>query len=895
MKNRNKFFPFIGLLLCLGVLTAVNMYSVPRVTDAVAPGQQASSDQLLITFKNNPAPGSTYRTEINTLVAIPSSTAVYKATLKTGTSLQAVMNSLKADPNVEVAEPDYRVSKLTTSPDDPYYNTPTGSWDPDLDDQWGLEALHIQAAWNTSTGSTSTIIAVIDSGLDYTHEDISANVWYNLEEVSQTLIDATTDHDADRVISCYDVIFQNHNHIDDDENGYVDDICGWDYYNNDNDPVDDDGHGTHVSGIIAAMTDNDIGIAGTCWNCRIMPLKSLGADDGGYVSDAIRAIHYAVQNGAAVINISWGGTGYSQSLQNAINAAYEAGVMVVAASGNTNSDVANLMPASMDHVITVAALGNNELYKASYSNYGEEIDFVAPGQSILSLRAHDPTDHDLFLGSHSADTPVVGEGYIVFDGTSMAAPYVSGLIGLIRSYRPTLSPNHIEYLLQTTAEDIYNSSIEVGKDIYTGYGLPDTFAALTETVDTTAPTVVLTGTPSQHTTVKTTDISVGPSDEITAYRFCIDSGSWSASDVPQQLHITLSSLSDGDHTLYVIGKDAIGNWQTTGLATTFSWNIDTVAPSRITTLETVGTDATTMTLIWTATGDDGATGTASAYQIRYFTSLINDSNWAQATVVANSITPAPGGSAGETVTISDLDQLKTYYASIKAVDEAGNTSPLSTIATGMTTTDGSSLLVKGSSPLVYLLESDVLYPFPSAQVFLGLGYSWSDIRVVPDSWLENYEVAAPMILTLDPGSVVKTEYSPVVYLITADLERLPFGCAAVFFANQLTWQDVLTVDQASLEAYSLGETITSDACIGANDPVPSEPSTPNPASPETPAQGSDAAPCVCEGQFYTIRSGDTLYQIALDFGTTAGAIARTNHITNINRIYPGQVINIICQ
>ena len=295
------------------------------------------------------------------------------------------------------AEPDYVVRAVST-PNDTYFglqwalhNTGQsiggdfGSNDADID---GVEA------WNVSTGDPNYVVAIIDTGTQYTHPDLAANMWTNPGEIAG-------------------------NGIDDDLNGYVDDVRGWDFFDHDNDPDDPSGHGTHTAGTVGAVGDNGIGVAGVNWRCKLMPLRFLGPS-GGYTSDAVLAVQYAAQKGVRVSNNSWGGGGFSQSLYDAIDAAKSAGHLFCAAAGNygANNDASPFYPASyaLDNVISVAATDNDDA-RASFSNYGvASVDLGAPGVSIASTYP--------------------GGGYVYMSGTSMATPHVAGVAALVGAQNP---------------------------------------------------------------------------------------------------------------------------------------------------------------------------------------------------------------------------------------------------------------------------------------------------------------------------------------------------------------------------------------------------------------------------------------------------------------------------
>lgn len=296
--------------------------------------------------------------------------------------------------DVELAQLDYSVH-LDQIPNDPGFQSLWGLGN--VGQTGGVMDADIDApeAWDLTTGSGTIVVGIIDTGIDYRHPDLARNIWTNLDEIGG-------------------------NGIDDDGNGYVDDVRGWDFHNNDNDPLDDNFHGTHVAGTVGAVGNNGLGIAGVAWNVKLMPLKFLGADGSGFTSDAIRALDYARVNGARIVNNSWGGGGYSQAFSDAIERYRQSGGIFVAAAGNSGSDNDSRpsFPASypQDNVLTVAATNDRDQL-ASFSNYGfGSVDIAAPGVSILSTAP--------------------GGTYRVASGTSMAAPHVSGAAALVWSLHP---------------------------------------------------------------------------------------------------------------------------------------------------------------------------------------------------------------------------------------------------------------------------------------------------------------------------------------------------------------------------------------------------------------------------------------------------------------------------
>ena len=308
-------------------------------------------------------------------------------------SFEAVQSRLSENVNVAGFEQDAIRQIDVTVPTDPYYNQ-----------LWGMNSIDAPEAWTITTGSSSVVVAVIDTGVDYTHVDLAANIWINPGEIAG-------------------------NGIDDDHNGFVDDVYGYDFVNNDGDPMDDNSHGTHVSGTIAAMANNGVGVAGVNWSSSIMALKFLDSNGSGYLSDAVRAINYATMMrtqydvNVCVTNNSWGGGGYSTSMYNAIQASNNAGILFVAAAGNSgsNNDFSSQYPAnySCSNVVSVAAITSSGQL-ASFSSYGATtVDLAAPGVSIYST--------------------VPGNRYASYSGTSMATPHVAGVAALAFALTPDAS------------------------------------------------------------------------------------------------------------------------------------------------------------------------------------------------------------------------------------------------------------------------------------------------------------------------------------------------------------------------------------------------------------------------------------------------------------------------
>lgn len=348
-------------------------------------------------------------------------------------------------------------SVFAAEPNDPYYAS-ANSWGQGRDDQWALKALGFtdpasgESAWAIENGSNNPIIvAVIDTGLDYYHPDLRReNIWRNVREIP--------------------------NGIDDDSNGYVDDFIGWNFYDNDNNPWDFAGHGTHIAGIIAASTGNGEGVAGINWGARIMPLKVLNFVGRGRTTRIAEAIFYAVENGARVINLSLGGHHLSKAEQLAVDFAFKRNVVVVVASGNEGTDTSDYGPAGLENILTVGSTGYDGK-RAPFSNWGTAVDVMAPGIEILSLRAR-WTDFAMVSGQpgYEPGAGFVGPGnrYYRATGTSFSAPLATGVASLLVARNPDLTAGEIMRIIRQTARDIDVPGI----DRNTGYGMIDARAAL---------------------------------------------------------------------------------------------------------------------------------------------------------------------------------------------------------------------------------------------------------------------------------------------------------------------------------------------------------------------------------------------------------------------------------
>ena len=461
-----------------------------------------------------------------------------------GVGVGKAIERLKKNPHVRYAEPNYIVS-VDLIPNDPRFselygmlNTGQtgGTVDADID---------ADQAWAVSRGSHSVLVGVIDTGIDYNHPDLAANIWTNPGEIAGNL-------------------------VDDDNNGYVDDVHGYDFANNDGDPFDDNGHGTHTSGTIGGVGNNGIGVAGVNWQVTVMGAKFLSGAGSGTTANAVLAVEYTTMMGVDLTSNSWGGGGFSQALYDAVAAAGAANIAFVAAAGNdgTDNDVSPHYPSNYDlaNVISVAATDHNDA-KASFSNYGlTSVDLGAPGVNILST--------------------LPGNSYGLASGTSMATPHVSGVCALIRAVAPGIDVAQLKNILFNSADP---KASMAGRTV-TG-GRLNAFFAIAEP-DDVPPGMI---------------------------------GDLAAAD-PGSNHIVLN---------------------------------------------------------WRATGDDGGSGTANSYDMRYSTSPIDEGSFDAAARAGNVPDPAVAGTP-ETMEVRGLAPDTMHHFAVKAIDEWGNAGPMSNLASAMT-------------------------------------------------------------------------------------------------------------------------------------------------------------------------------------------------------------------
>ncbi len=391
------------------------------------------------------------------------------------------------------------VPAYALTPDDSYF-----------DDQWHFETLGLEEAWETGTGDNSIVVAVLDTGVDLDHPDLVNNLWRNGDEIEG-------------------------DGLDNDGNGYIDDVHGWDYVGYDGDPAPDHGvgsdmgsisHGTFIAGTIGAMTNNGEGVAGINWDVKIMSVRILDNHGVGGSALARQGVEYAVENGADVINLSFTGYDPDNTFRRAIREAYEAGVVVVAAVGNTsgggtNVDNRAIFPACFgeradeDWILGVASTDENDV-KSDFSNYGSICtDISAPGENITST----VYQSDSWTGFEE----YYEEGW---SGTSMAAPMVAGAAALLKATYNSLDPNDIKSILKLSVDPVTAYGDARGKMGAGRLNIANAMALAPSYVDgLDVDTTETTGTASESSLVKKVcDEDAGANDPCRAVYYYADDG-----------------------------------------------------------------------------------------------------------------------------------------------------------------------------------------------------------------------------------------------------------------------------------------------------------------------------------------------------------------------------------
>lgn len=375
--------------------------------------------------------------------------------------------------------------------------------------QWGIEKINAFKAWNLTKGGEDIVVAVVDDAIDINHEDLSPNIWTNPNEIPN-------------------------NGIDDDANGYVDDVHGYDVADDDNDPTPPSAtvsksnfsHGTHCAGIVSAATNNSKGVASIGYSTKIMAVKTkLSATSGGSLSHTFYGVQYAIAAGADVISMSFGSYYRSNSMEALLNYGREQGIVLVGAAGNSNTD-SPMFPGSYESVINVGASDQNDK-RAYFSNYGPTIDVMAPGVSIYST-----------IGGGKGDL------YAYMSGTSMACPMVSGLVGLMLSVNKNMSPEEVKTCLTHNADDISSENPQFLNKL--GWGRINAFSAISCIPEVIALFSTKNEQTCPNTEVQFVDESV---TDPTAWKWTFTGGLPSSST---NQHPKVTFATEGDHLVQLI-------------------------------------------------------------------------------------------------------------------------------------------------------------------------------------------------------------------------------------------------------------------------------------------------------------------------------------------------------
>ncbi len=582
--------------------------------------------QLIVRYKDDYSTNGMAMAEVNSeigaqvLETYESVSGLQLVELPEGVTVEEAMEAYKRDDRVAYAEPNYTYHLHETIPNDADFSKLWGQKNTgQVMKKWPTDALQtgtagadmkLTEAWGMTTGSATVVVAVIDTGVNYLHPDLAPNIWVNTDETA-----------GDR--------------LDNDGNGFVDDIQGWNFSNDTNDPMDVDGHGTHVAGTIAASGNDGLGVAGAMWQARIMPLTIFNPT-GNVVgaTDCMDAIQYANANGAHVINNSWGGEGYSQALKDVIDAS---SAVVVCSAGNAGWDMAvrKNYPACYDspNVISVAASDNQDML-SGFSNYGTlEVDVAAPGEYIWST--------------------VLGAGYDYKDGTSMAAPQVSGLAGLVKAWSPGLTNIQIRNRILSNVDVVANLGGKVAMNgrinaLKTLQNPPAAFPVESVTLDKEALTLNLKGaTASLAATVLPANASIN----------AVIYSSSNSKVASVSANGTVTPLTAGTA---VITAHAVSGGLTDSCAVTVNPPLVTGVTLDITTL-TLDAGAAASTLTATVAPNDAGNK-----------SIIWSSNHPEiASVVGGMVTPLTPGTATITATTADGGFSASCAITVNAVPVTG--------------------------------------------------------------------------------------------------------------------------------------------------------------------------------------------------------------------------------
>jgi subtilisin family serine protease len=491
-------------------LLAVLVFPGAVTASSAAHSESFAAGELLVRFDRSATPSA--RTDVladldATVVERLPLSGLVRVRLEPGRSVEAAAAAFERRSDVRYAQPNHRFH-LALTPNDPSFAQ-----------LWGMTKIDAPAAWDTRTDSSGVTVAVVDSGIDYTHPDLVDNIWQNDDPLGGG---------------------------DNDGNGYVDDLNGWDFATGVNDPMDDHGHGTHVAGTIGARGHNSLGVTGVNWRVKLMALKAADAQ-GLLESWIVQAFQYACANGARIVNGSFGGHGgLPQSMLDAINACPNTLFVFAAGNSNSSNDLNPAWPCSLPaaNIVCVAATTLND-ERAGFSNYGvNTVDLAAPGADILST--------------------VPGPAYARFDGTSMASPHVAGAAALVLAERPGLTSTELRrsLILAADARPTLTGLVASGSRL-------NVRRALSQEIVMPVGLTAQSSSPSFNNWSNSNVASVSWTGATDASGIDGYSWGWSPSSVfepdevkeaEENVTSTSATLPDGRHWFHVRARDGAGNW-----------------------------------------------------------------------------------------------------------------------------------------------------------------------------------------------------------------------------------------------------------------------------------------------------------------------------------------------
>jgi len=508
-----KYTLFLTLALLLGAAYATPGIAVDftLMQERLLNGTSSRERSPRLELRNTEARVAALRAEEEIIVRFKDQSLSERVRLPQGMSPDQALEIYRANPDIAYAEPNY-IAQAFMVPNDPLYAY-----------QWHLDnpvsgGIHAEEAWNISTGSGVTV-AIIDTGVAYeNYTDNRRNKYYRAPDLATALF-----------------------------------APGYDFVNNDTHPNDDEGHGTHITGTVAQSTNNNVGVAGIAYGARIMPIKVLDKNGSGTYMDVAEGIRFAADHDAKVINLSLGGPFPALYLEEALAYAYNKGVTIVAAAGNSGSSAPSYPAAYDDYVISVGATRFDETL-ASYSNYGPSVDVVAPGGDLSVDQNGDRYGDGILqqtFGNNLNDW-----GYYFYQGTSMATPHVTGTAALVIANGNATTPDEVRAAIESTAKDLGSS----GRDNTYGSGLVNATAALGWNVGPVdnPPTVSLISPANASVITGAVTLSATANDDngINEVVFKVD-GSEVGSDTtaPYELIWNSANVSDGSHTISATAID----------------------------------------------------------------------------------------------------------------------------------------------------------------------------------------------------------------------------------------------------------------------------------------------------------------------------------------------------